>query len=60
MSGATLAELEAQARYHRERLALYQARVYASKPTTAERLRELKQASETAQARLRHARSKQP
>src|SRR4051812_39576683 len=33
--------LDAQARYHRDRLALYRARVYADKPTSAQRLREL-------------------
>ena len=48
-------ELEAEARYHRERLALYRARVHGSTPTSAERLRKLEQASEHADERLRRA-----
>ena len=51
-----LAELEAQARYHRDRLALYRARAYGSKPTSESRLRELARISAAADARLRHAR----
>jgi hypothetical protein len=50
-----LQELEAQARYHRDRLALYRARVLSAKPASAERLRELQRASAAADARLRHA-----
>ena len=50
-----LQELEAQARYHRNRLALYRARVLSAKPASAARLRELQQASAAADARLRHA-----
>ena len=50
-----LQELEAQARYHRDRLALYRARVFSAKPASAARLRELQRASEAADARLRHA-----
>ena len=50
-----LQELEAQARYHRDRLALYRARVQSAKPTSATRLRELERASAAADARLRHA-----
>jgi len=45
--------LEAEARYHRERLALYRARVYNSKPTSATRLRELERTSRAADERLR-------
>jgi hypothetical protein len=48
-------ELEAQARYHRDRLALYRARVLSAKPTSAARLRELQRISTAADARLRHA-----
>jgi len=48
--------LEAEARYHRERLALYRARVFNSKPTSPGRLRELERASEAADARLRASR----
>jgi hypothetical protein len=48
--------LEAEARYHRERLALYRARVYNSKPSSSGRLRELERASDAADARLRASR----
>jgi hypothetical protein len=48
--------LEAEARYHRDRLALYRARVYNSKPTSPSRLRELERTSRAADARLRAAR----
>jgi hypothetical protein len=51
-------ELEAEARYHRERLALYRAKVYGSTPTSAERLRKLEQASGYADERLRQAHKK--
>jgi len=50
-----LQELAAQARYHRERLALSRARVPSAKPASAARLRELQRASAAADARLRHA-----
>ena len=50
--------LEAEARYHRERLALYRARVYNSKPTSLGRLRELERTSDAADARLRAARDR--
>ena len=50
-----LQQLEAQARYHRDRLALYRARVLSAKPASAARLRELQRASAAADARLRHA-----
>jgi hypothetical protein len=50
-----LRELEAQARYQRDRLALYRARVLSAKPASAARLRELQRASAAADARLRHA-----
>ena len=48
-----LQELEAQAHYHRDRLALYRARVLTAKPASAARLRELQRASAAADARLR-------
>jgi hypothetical protein len=51
-----LRELEAHARYHRDRLALYRARVLSAKPASAVRLRDLQRASAAADARLRHAR----
>jgi hypothetical protein len=52
---ARLAELRAQARYHRERYELYRARVYGSRPTRLSRLRELQRAHEFAAARLTRA-----
>jgi predicted alternative tryptophan synthase beta-subunit len=45
----------AEARYARERYELYKARVYAGRPTTLTRLRELERVSEQAEERLRHA-----
>ena len=51
-----LEELEAEARYHRERLALYRARAYGSRPTSPVTLRELERAASAADSRLRHAR----
>jgi hypothetical protein len=50
--------LEAEARYHRERLALYRARVYNSKPTSQGHLRELERTSRAADARLHTARGR--
>jgi hypothetical protein len=52
------AQLEAEERYHRDRLALYRARSYGSRPTSPARLRELGRIWEAAKARLTHARSK--
>ncbi len=51
-----LSELEAQAKYHRDRLALYRARMLSARPTSTARLRDLQRASAAADARLRHAR----
>jgi hypothetical protein len=48
-------QFEAEARYHRDRLALYRARVLSAKPASAARLRELERISTAADARLRHA-----
>jgi hypothetical protein len=53
-----LETLDAEARYSRDRLALYRARVYANKPTSATRLRELERKSAAADARLAHARGR--
>lgn len=50
-----LQELEAEARYHRDRLALYRARVLSARPTSAARLRDLQRTSAAADTRLRHA-----
>jgi hypothetical protein len=55
---ARLADLEAEARYQRERYDLYRARAYGPRATSDTRLRELKQASERAQQRLTAARAK--
>lgn len=51
-----LAVLEAEARFHRERLALYRARRYSGRPTSDARFRELQRASERAAGRLLLAR----
>ena len=48
--------LEAEARYHRDRLALYRARVLSAKPTSSGRLQELERTAAGADARLRYAR----
>jgi hypothetical protein len=47
-----LRELEAEARYARERYQLYKARSYSSRLTSPARLRELERASKLAQRRL--------
>lgn len=56
MSGPALSLLEAEARFHRERLALYRARRYAGRPTSEARYRELERASNAATGRLLFAR----
>ncbi len=55
-SNVRLTELEAEARYARERCELYRARSFSSRPTSAARLRELEQRSERAKARVERAR----
>jgi hypothetical protein len=52
--------VEAEARYHRERLALYRARVLSAKPTSYGRLQELERKAAAADIRLRHARDGEP
>jgi hypothetical protein len=54
---ASSSRLDAEARYHHERLALYRARMLRSKPSSPGRLRELERASRAADERLRAARS---
>jgi hypothetical protein len=49
-------DLEREDRYHRERYALYRAKVYGPRATSSARLRELKLASQGAEQRLRRAR----
>lgn len=56
MAPENLSDLEAQARYHRDRLALYRAKLHGPRATSIERLRELEQASTAADERLRTAR----
>jgi hypothetical protein len=55
MAEIPLDELRAEARYRRERLELYRAKMYGLRPTTASRLRELERSYRGAQARLRRA-----
>jgi len=56
MTGAPrIQDLRAQARYHRERLDLYRAKMYGLRPTTMTRLRELERIDRGAEARLRGA-----
>jgi hypothetical protein len=52
---ADLQRLEAEAQYHRDRLALYRARVLSARPTSPSRLRELERISAGADERLRYA-----
>ena len=49
--------LEAEARYHRERLALYRAKVYSGSFASPARLQELERICEFAEQRLRRARA---
>jgi hypothetical protein len=58
MRAGDVARLEAEARYHRERLGLYRARAYGSDTTTPGRLRELERAAAQAEQRLRNVREK--
>lgn len=54
-----LRELEAEARYARERYQLYNARSYSSRLTSPARLRELERISKLAQRRLERAKADQ-
>jgi hypothetical protein len=56
MTPSNVALLEAEARFHRERLALYRARRYAGRPTSEARFRELTRAHELATGQLLLAR----
>jgi hypothetical protein len=49
-------DLEDQARYHRDRLALYRARMHSSRATSVGRMEELEHAATAADERLRTAR----
>jgi hypothetical protein len=55
-----IAILAAEARFHRERLALYRQRRYGSRPTTEARFRQLERACALAEGRLETARSERP
>jgi hypothetical protein len=55
----SIEELEAEARYARERYQLYRAKAYGSRPTSMARLRELERIHEGAEARLRRARERE-
>jgi hypothetical protein len=57
-AAAELQRLEAEAHYHRDRLALYRARVLSARPASPSRLRELERTSAGADERLRHARGR--
>jgi hypothetical protein len=52
----SIAALEAEARYARERYELYRAKTYGPRPASLARLRELQRIHEGAEARLRRAR----
>jgi hypothetical protein len=56
-----IAILEAEARFHRERLALYRARRYGgSRPTSEVRFRQLERASQAADENVRRALAERP
>ena len=52
-------ELEADARYSRQRADLDRAKTYSARPTSPARMRELERAAEGAQERLRRARDRE-
>ena len=51
-----LEQLDAEARYHRQRLDLYRARLHSGRRVSPERLEEFQRASDEAAARLSVAR----
>ena len=57
ISDDELEQIAAEARYHRDRLALYRARMHSAvEGTSLTRLRELERIATAARERLRHAR----
>ena len=54
-----VAELEAEARFARERHQIYRAKSYGPRPTSPSRLRELEKKANVAAARLDRARGEQ-
>ncbi len=55
ISSGRIEELKAEARYHRERYQLYQAKTHGSRLTSSTRLRELERRHKGSEARLRSA-----
>ena len=55
MTAADREQLRDEARYRRERLELYRAKLYGGHPISQTKLRELQRASNGAEARLRRA-----
>lgn len=55
VSARRIEEIRAEAKYHRERLDLYKAKTYGSRPTSEVRMRELERRSTGADSRLREA-----
>ena len=55
---AELERLREEARYHRERLDLYRARMYGGRARSEAKLRELQRIADGAEARLRQAQTK--
>jgi hypothetical protein len=56
-AAAQLEHLEAEARHHRNRLALYNQRMLTGRPSSPMRLEELRRLSAGADARLAHAKT---
>ena len=56
----SLDQMRNDARYGRERLALYRAKVVGPRPTSLARLHELERIAERAEARLAHALGQDP
>jgi hypothetical protein len=56
--GSDVAVANAEARYHRDRLALYRARVHGGKPSSLARLRELERAATRAEDWARRVRGR--
>lgn len=56
--GSAVTAAEAEARYHRDRLALYRARIHSGKSTSVARLGELERAAAHAEGWARHVRGR--
>jgi hypothetical protein len=55
VTAADREQLREEARYRRERLELYRAKLYAGRAVSQDKLRELQRSSNGAEARLRRA-----